>query len=243
MSHNELTKWRELIACVIQQHGDDGFFSNFDVSVEENPQKRAYYLAYEKAFQYLDTVSWARLIAKAVLHYPSERDGQRKQPFFDQLADALAYQHLAMLGCTGIEVLEESTMKTTDLAFFEGGIERYCEVKSSNVSNDLIERRQNRQAGTNVYTRLSEGFLEKLGKTLANAQTQIDANGTGLIYLIVHFDDFTPDNLDVYRLQIIDYLGRRTLPEIYVRVGLFDIDPLHIKRVSPYHLHEPDSIP
>lgn len=60
-----MDRWRELISQVTSEHGDEKFFRGFDASIEHIPAKRKVYLLYERAFEYLDDVSWKRLIAKA----------------------------------------------------------------------------------------------------------------------------------------------------------------------------------
>jgi len=74
---------------------------------------------------------------------------------------------------------------------------------------------------SSIYYELDEGFLSKLRGTLDVAQSQISARGdSGMVYLVMLFDDFTLEHYDKYRKQVHSCILAHTTQNVYVQVGL-----------------------
>jgi hypothetical protein len=95
----------------------------------------------------------------------------------------------------------------------------------------VIARRATLQVtSSSIHQQLSGGFLKKLESALDAADHQIKARGKGLIYLLVHFDDFTLDYYDQYRKQIATCLESHIADSIYVKIGL--LGRKHIRKAA-----------
>jgi hypothetical protein len=222
---------RELIARVSTAHPGDNFFAGVDQTLKVDPDARRQYQAYERALSNLDPESWAVLQAKAVAHFMDHRPGQRKQGFFNQLNDALAYQFLVRRGYKPVRILREVGKTQPDIEYLDRGETRFCEVKTIGISDEVIARRAKMQVtSSSSYQKLSDGFLNKLESALDAADRQIKARGKGLIFLLVRFDDFTLDYYDQYRKQIATYLESHAADSIYVKIGL--LGRKHIRKAA-----------
>ncbi len=200
------------------------------------PLARRHYQVYERALRTLDQESWAVLKDKAVAHFTDHRAGQRKQGFFNQLNDAFAYEHLVRRDYKQVRILREVGKTQPDIEYLVGRERRFCEVKTIGISDEAISRRATLQVtSSSIYQELSAGFLRKLESTLGIADRQIKARGgKGLIYILVHFDDFTLDYYHRYRKQIAACLASHIAENIYVKVGLTDrkyISKVPLRRV------------
>ena len=222
---------RELIALTKAAHPDDDFFAGVEQTLKVEPLARRQYQAYERALSILDSESWGVLQAKAVAHFADHRPGQRKQGFFNQLNDAFAYQYLVRRGYKQVRILREVGKTQPDIEYLDGREKHFCEVKTIGISDEVIARRAKvRVTSSSIYHELSRGFLSKLESALDTADRQIKARrGKGLIYLLVHFDDFTLDYYDRYRKQIAACLESHTAESIYVKIG--PLGRKHIRKV------------
>lgn len=180
------------------------------------------YRAYERALNCLDPKSWTELRTKAVNHFMDHRPGQLKQGFFNQLNDAFAYRHLVRRGFRQVRVLREDGKTQPDLEYFDGSEKLLCEVKTLGVSDKEIARRHApRRFRSCIYCELDVAFLSKLRVTLDAAQRQISAHGcSGMVYLVILFDDFTLENYNKYRKQVHSCIQAHTAKSVYVQVGL-----------------------
>ncbi|HEY8084775.1 MAG TPA: hypothetical protein VIE69_04110 [Methylophilaceae bacterium] len=213
---------RELIKMTKVAYPRDEFFANFDETMKVLPEKRVHYQAYERALALLDSESWAVLRNKAIAHFTDHRTGQRKQGFFNQLNDAFAYQHLIRRGYDQVRVLREVGTTQPDIEYMDGSKKSFCEVKTIGISEELIARRQAVQVhNSSIYYELSPEFLGKFCKALDIADGQIKARGAkGLIYLVIHFDDFTLEYYKTYRRQIMACLSAHAAENVYVKIGI-----------------------
>jgi hypothetical protein len=212
----------ELVNHIRTTHPKDDFFADIEHIWQTSVQALAQYEAYDSAFQLLDAESWFELKAKATAHFRDHRAGQLKQGFFNQLNEAFAYEHLTRAGCTQVRILKEVGKTTPDISYNADGKNRHCEVKTIGISDDQIARQEKIEAFSGViYERLSNGYLQKLIKTIAAAEKQIAAKGTsGTIYIITLFDDFTHGHYETYETQISETLATLTSPFVAVRVGV-----------------------
>lgn len=214
-------RFPELVDLIRAKHPSDRFFANYDQKLTV-PELGDDYRAYEHALQFLDPESWTELRTKAINHFMDQRLGQLKQGFFNQLNDAFAYRHLVRRGYQQVRVLREDGKTQPDLSFFDGSERLFCEVKTLGISDQEIARRDApKRFRSSVYYELDEGFLRKLHSTLDDAQSQISALGSsGMVYLVMVFDDFTLEHYDKYRKQIHSCVQAHMAKSVYVQVGL-----------------------
>ena len=213
---------RELISEVEHCYPSDQFFRGIDKTLASSSQAMATYMAYERAVRVLDRESWTELKSKALAHFLDHREGQLKQGFFNQLNEAFAYQHLVARGFSSVRMLRESGKKTPDIEYRDGNTVLSCEVKTLGISQKQIARWEKKEAFSgSVYAELSTGYLKKLSSTVAKAQSQVQAyQRSGLVYLVVLFDDFTLMHYAAYRRQIKNAFRTFEVPYIYAKIGL-----------------------
>lgn len=217
-------RMRELINDVVSKHPEDEFILKFGLMLRQSSQARALRRAYDSALSYLDRDSWQVLREKALSHF-NDRAGKRplKEGFFNQLNDAFAYQFLVRSGCTNVSVLsEEKNKKTPDLQYFFGDVLHFCEVKTIGVSaHELALQASDSDFDGSRYQKLSDNFFNKLETTLSKAQCQISSQkGTGLVFMIINFDDSNLCYLDIYIQQLTAFLDLHEVENIYIKVGI-----------------------
>lgn len=226
-----MTRIRELIKTIAHKYPRDPFFGDFEESCTANAAKRVAYRTYDDALRVLDPTSWEVLKNKAVAHFKNERWGQLKQGLFNQLNEAFAYRHLVQRGYLEVVMLPESGQSTPDIRYIEAGRVKHCEVKTLGLSDEEIVRRESGRVFTNAYDQLSEGFFRKLASDIDAAEAQIKTKRTsGLVYLVVDWDDIAVDYYPQYRRQVISFCGARAKSDVYVKVGLRGNRRMHITK-------------
>lgn len=230
---------RELIALAKEAHPTDRFFDNLDQTLTLSPGARAQYQAYERALSSIDQDSWNVLRKKTISHFMDHRKGQKKQGFFNQLNEAFAYEHLIKSGAQQIRVMKETGKTQPDILFTEDGVTKYCEVKTICISDDLIRRRETIQVtSSSIYYQLSPEFLSKLGSSIDAADRQLRATGaSGLIYLLIGFDDFTLEYYKTYRKQIVACIEAHSATNIHVKVGILGRRRIHKGSLKKINIH------
>ena len=219
----------ELIATVTRAYPQDPFFVDFKESCQTNVAKRAAYRSYDDALQVLDSQSWQILKDKAVAHFRDHRRGQLKQGFFNQLNEAFAYRFLVRHGCTEVAMLPENGTSIPDIRYFKDGRMKHCEVKTLGLSDVEIHRRESQAVSTNAYVELDEGFFRKLTSCVDAAKAQIETQNTsGLVYLMVIWDDIALDFYSNYRRKIVKFCHEQNISDLYVKMGLRGNRRLHI---------------
>ena len=213
---------RELIELVEVKYPKDRFFANIDATLQLSPQARSQYRAYGRALNCLDDQSWVEIKDKAVGHFLNEREGQRKQGFFNQLNEVFAYEHLIRRGFHSVRSLREDGKRTPDIEYWEAGERKHCEVKTIGISEDQLSRwREVTAFSGSIYSELSVEFLDKLSVTISRAWDQVNSRGnSGLVYLVVYFDDFTLTYYERYRAQIVERFKCHSVPTIYAKIKL-----------------------
>jgi len=179
------------------------------------------YRKYDSALQLLDKESWQTINEKAVAHFNDHRHGQLKQGFFHQLNEAFAYNYLVRRGFSNVRMLREFGKTTPDIQYLEAGLVKHCEVKTIGLSDAEIQLRETQSVYQNPYANLGEGFFQKLVCDVKNAKVQIaKQNTSGLIYLIINFDDIALDYYSEYRRKIISFCRDQNMHDLYIKVGL-----------------------
>lgn len=179
---------------------------------------------YEKALSVLDDESWLVLSENARLAFKGPRTSRGKNQLFNLLNEALAYEFLNDNDFDCVRMLKaDRKNKKPDISFELNGKVHYCEVKTIGASAEELGRFDSGEVfDSGIYIKLTEQFLLKLCSTIDVAEGQLLAvGGRGLIYIVVHFDDFTLSHYGIYRRQILAVLVS-TYPnrEIIIRVGI-----------------------
>ena len=162
-----------MVTEVRKQFPEDPFFFDFEGLLKDQ-EKRRHYPAYNDALTLLDDDSWPLLKAKAIREFRNEREGQRKQGFFNQLNEAFAYRYLICKGFSNVRILAEGKEKRPDLSYLDHGILCHCEVKTLGISDDEIKRRDDTKAfNLAIYRDLSDVFERKLLAAVKAAWIQV----------------------------------------------------------------------
>jgi hypothetical protein len=196
-----MKRFDELVALV---RADDHFFKNYETAMVGSPEYKHFH-SYNEAFMLLDDESWNILKLKAIQHFPDEREGQRKQSFFNHLNEAFAYRYLREKGFDEVRFMKEGK-KGPDISYVNRGM-KYCEVKTIGLSEDEIGRRSSPHFyDGKVHMRLDDKFLNILRKVIDAARLQIYAvEGRGIAFVLVRFDDVTEDYIHTYRAQLTQF--------------------------------------
>ena len=131
------------------------------------------YAPWEQQLKALEPKGWEVLKSKAS-PYLQRRDKKRRGQLFDALGEAIAFNYLKeSVGCSSVRFIPESDNPTPDLEGFTDGARVLCEVKTINISDAEIGARQGPPVARDITGRLTEEFLCKLDKTVANAKSQL----------------------------------------------------------------------
>ncbi len=211
---------REIVEDIKVRYPNDDFFSDFKDGCRINPNKRKAFFAYNRALMALDNDSYQILREKAVRHYLDHREGQLKQGFFNQLNEAFAYRYLSGKGFGNVRMIKEGKRRTPDIGYTTQGKERYCEVKTLNISEDEIKRRRTVACyDGSIYQHLGAGFLNKFNDAVKRAWEQIEPFGRiGLVYVMIAFDDFCLDYYENYRKELKEYCKEKGFNNLYIKI-------------------------
>lgn len=214
---------REIIAEIRKRYPRDEFFPNFEDSCRNIPDKRNSYRIYNGALMMLDDESWQILKCKALDHYMDHRKDQKKQGFFNQLNEAFAYRYLVKKGFKDVRFIKENNnKKSPDIRYSVHNTQSYCEVKTLGMSDEEIKRRNTMAVfDSSDYEILKNGFLKKFRDAICTAKQQICAFGsTGLVYIIINFDDGTLDYYQNYKKQLIAFSQSHGFSNLFIKIGL-----------------------
>lgn len=216
--------FNELIEEIGKKHPNDWWIKSRRETASLFPDSFPQVRIYENALRILDSDSWLVLSEKAHEAFSEPRGARGKHQFFNLLNEALAYEYLAAQELRNIRLLRTvPKQKTPDISYEANGVARYCEVKTISVSKEELDRASAREVfDGSIYYELNPQFLKKLGSTIQTAVAQIQSiSPSGLVYVIVHFDDFTLDHYDTYQRQISEFLACSfPVLEIIVRIGV-----------------------
>ena len=145
MCRNELPRVYELRDLVADPTKPDAYFSDFNASLQQHPEKKAIWLAREREFQRLDPASW-RYLKEEAFPYLAKRDpGRGWEQFVAVLNQARAHIYLVDTGCTAVHFVprgSQSGAQTPDVEGRHGKDRALCEVKTINPSDVEIARRE-----------------------------------------------------------------------------------------------------
>jgi hypothetical protein len=223
----------ELIEETNRRYPNDNFFLNFNDSLRTTPNKEKYYRVYNEALMVLDDESWQILKEKALRHFLDHREGQRKQGFFNILNEAFAYRYLVSKGYENVRCREDTRVPSPDIEFIVNNKKRCCEVKTSNISDDEIDRREKIGVVYDTYKEygnLNELFFaNKLPSIINKAEKQLNNFiNNNFIFIIIIFDDFTLEFKQTYKERLISFLNENKYHNLIIKMGL-DSEELSIK--------------
>lgn len=155
----------------------------------------------------LDIESWKILKEKLIKKFNNESKDKGKNGFFNTLNEIYAYKYLISKGVSFIRFIPEINKKTADLFFKIRGNIKYCEVKTIENSDIQIKRYKEEEIidVNSEYSELSNGFFNKLSSVITNAKEQLPESG--MIFIIMNFDDFTHRFLMNYKNSINKWLN------------------------------------
>lgn len=204
-----MSNFNELIKSIEHEHPNDWWVNRRKESLKFFPELEKEFAPYESSLKILDNESLTILSEKSKLAFSSDHRYRGKHQFFDTLNEALAYEYLVDTGFENVRFLrEDKKHKTPDISFFYKDTNHFCEVKTIGISDKEIELQQSDKAfNCSIYIKLNDSFFEKLHKTIANANHQIlSRSSSGIIYIIIDFDDFTLTHYATYQEQLREYL-------------------------------------
>ncbi len=213
MYRKELPRIYELYDLGPNPAPPEFYFRNLDQSLAEIPQKLKQFRDIERDLQGLDPAAWAFLKSELAPLLTAKDPVRGWEALLNKLNQAKAYNYLVRCGYSRVAFIPPSSVKgkkTPDLEASNAAGKALCEVKTINVSDIEAERLQ---AGgvTTVEDQLNIFFLNKLGSTLRQAKTQIEAydpNGEckKIAYVTINYDNRSHEYGDLYRIQIDQYL-------------------------------------
>lgn len=220
----EMPGFNELIEEIEKKHPNDWWIESRRETASLFPDYFPQVHIYENALRILDSDSWLVLSEKAHEAFSEPQGARGKHQFFNLLNETLAYEHLVAQGLRNIRLLRTvPKKKTPDISYEANGVARYCEVKTISVSKEELDRTSAEGVFDSfIYYELSPQFLNKLDSTIQAAAAQIQSiSPSGLVYVIVHFDDFSLDHYDTYQRQISEFLACNfPALEIIIRVSV-----------------------
>ncbi len=205
----------ELRDLIIDSSASCAYFQDFDNSVRSEPSKKQAWLELERVFQRLDPTSW-EFMKNEVLPYLTARNpnGRGWQQLISILNQARAHNYLVDMGCEKVHFIPRSDtqgQKTPDLEGELNGASVLCEVKTVNISEIEVSRRQSGSVGT-ITTSLETGFLNKLMSDLHAAKRQMELydgsfSTRRIAFILINFDDLLAEYKAHYFEQIDQHLA------------------------------------
>lgn len=232
---------RELIEEIRRRYPGDNFFASFEMNDPIYQANKKEYLAYNRALMALDNDSWKLFKEKAVGKFLSnQREGQKKQGFFNILNEAFAYKYLTGKGFKNNSFVKEYNSnngpKKPDLGFYINNTRSYCEVKTLGISDIEIGRRHKiskfgwAAVPYRDWVNLIDEFLKKFSNAIEIARQQIGVLGTNdLIYIIIRFDDSSLYYYTNYRRRLIKFCKDKKYHNLFIKIGVLGNRRIFIK--------------
>jgi ribosome-binding factor A len=192
------SKYIRLSELVSLHHPEDkrSRFYKFWESFYEIPERVQAFSLIEKELSALDDKSWCFLKdeAKELCVKSDERRGWNQ--LFEKLNEAKGYCFLKLIGCSDIRFIPRATknnIETPDLVGWRNTSEALCEVKTINISDDLVSARINISV-MSAQNELIAGLTNKFESTITKAASQLNSYSKSpdtekYIYLVIAYDD------------------------------------------------------
>ena len=106
---------------------------------------------YSDSLDLLDEESWEIIRDKAATSFSQTIKRRGKQPFFNLLNEALAYEYLVEANCENVSLVKEHGKgKVPDIRFSKDGSDYYCEVKTIGTSEEELDRAEKEEIFDNL---------------------------------------------------------------------------------------------
>lgn len=171
-------------------------FFRFWESFYEIPERVQEFSLIENELSELDHKSWYFLKdeARELCVKSDERRGWNQ--LFEKLNEAKGYCFLKLIGCSDIQFIPRATknnIETPDLEGWRNTSQVLCEVKTINISDELVSARNNILVML-AHNELTSGLKNKLKSTFTKAASQLNsysksADTEKYIYLVIIYDD------------------------------------------------------
>ena len=193
--NSEYIRLSELVSL---HHPEDkgSRFYNFWETFYEIPERVQAFSLIEKELSALDDKSWCFLRdeAKKLCVKSDERRGWNQ--LFEKLNETKGYCFLKLIGCSDIRFIPRATknnIETPDLVGWRNTSQALCEVKTINISDDLVSARINISV-MSAENKLTAGLINKLESTITKAASQLNSYSKSpdtekYIYLVIAYDD------------------------------------------------------
>jgi len=151
-------------------------FSNFWESFCEIPERVQAFTLIENELSELDNESWNSLKdeVKELCIKSDERRGWNQ--LFEKLNEAKGYCFLKSIRCSNIRFIpraKKNNIETPDLEGWRNTSQVLCEVKTINVSEDLVSARINISV-MSAQNKLTSELINKLESTFTKAASQLN---------------------------------------------------------------------
>lgn len=207
----EEQRFNSLVLELAQLVPEDYWINNLvELQLEKDPAFSNSLRIYAHALESLDPCSWEYLKSKACEAFCQTLPQRGKQPFFDILNEAIAYEDLHDQGLCPRFLPSSHELKQPDIEFRTPSEVFYCEVKTINTSEQELARYESEEEFSwDAYRHLDNGFMRKLSLDIEKAEAQFPrASPNNIIYIIINFDDWLGINYKHYQLSISEYLRK-----------------------------------
>jgi hypothetical protein len=236
-----MNRFKLLIRELRNRFPNDEWLKNYDETIKYKDETfHEKYDIYSDALECLNQASWEVLLNKAPALLKQTDLERGKIAFFNELNETLAYQYLIECGFENVQLLEakdqknkkncdlefHKNKKNCDLEFHKAGSQYFCEVKTINVSIEELERSSKGEVfDGSVYAQLNDNFFKKMSDCIDVAKVQLKSrsdSSENVIYLVVHFDDWTGFYHERYKQQLDDFFENKGINcQVYLRIGLY----------------------
>jgi hypothetical protein len=209
----QLTKTLELIQAVRKQCPSSEYFSNFESSIDEMPDKRKHWEFYESRLLALADSDWSVLLNKIVPRFRTKDQNRGWQTAIDGLNEAVAYDFFKTKGMSGVMFVQETNTKTPDIIGSFHDIRFVSEVKTINVSDIELNVRRAQKSNC-IEDVLSTDFFHKFENILKASKSQLCdfLDVPNILFVIPNFDDSLHEYAESYFSQISKWLDENNPP-------------------------------
>ena len=223
MCRSDLPRVCELRDLIAQSADLNAYFSDFEPSLQEYPEKKAVWLAREREFQRLDQAAWDFLKKEALPYLTSRHLRRGWEQLISTLNLARAFCYLLDIGCANVRFIPRSVepgIKTPDVEGSFNATKILCVVKTIYISDDEAVRRKTGAVGT-TYASLDRALLDKIDSTLMSADQQLCAFDSSnaarhIGFVILNFDDSLAEYKVNYYREIDAHLCSQKIPHLEV---------------------------
>lgn len=205
-----------------QEKFNDCYFYDLDDRLVKH---KNFYTSLAEKLNRLDQASW-EYFKEDCRHYLCKKDSQRGwSQLFDKFNEVKCYCYLLDKGCHTIKFIPRSKkngIKTPDLLGKNQEFTFLCEVKTINLSEKEIKRRNNGDSKEVAY-KLNEGLQAQIKNAITEAKEQLnnyfaDNIKSKIIYIFINNDDLQSEPISTLCKQIKAFI--QTFEEEGFEIGV-----------------------